>query len=595
MIKQLAAVLILLIAAAQCRAQREKWYAGNITFRGNQAFERSELLSRMLLRPPDFFERTEYSFSRLTGDMRRLESFYATRGFFNVAVRISDVSRDTSVHLVNVELRIYEGVQTVVDTLVFRNNRVFTDSALSEFLPLEKNEPLDSLLYAQSGAVIRDSLASRGYLLAEIKDTVRFSENGDSAAVIFEVEEGPLVLSGTVDILGAQTVHPRVVRRELVLDSGSVLTSFEISRSVRRLYSTGLFDYVRIEPLDTANVPAAKDTVIVPVAIRLQLTDFFRLTAGGGYSTDEGVYATGEISYGNLFELGHRISVSGRLSYDLFGAQVIYSYPWFLQAPLFADLMLYMERRDEEEFAGLFRGGLFSLSGNFNALTAYRGWVRVENTAWIEGARPGPRFPERLRNNVALFGLGISRDTRDDVLNPGGGFFGFAEAEFAGPGISWSDKFFRTKADFRWYISLPSRRFRFLSAFFAGYVRGFGEAGAAVSPQELFRVGDGVRPVRGYSDDAVADMGERGRLAFIITPLEMTFPIYTPLDGAVFMDGGHIWSSLDNFNFGDVQWSVGAGLRLTLPIGVVRFDYGVKLDGDSDLDGRFHLGVGTAF
>lgn len=591
--KTLKTCLLVLILAGQLPAQQQ-WYVGAIEFVGNDSIGRQVLLSQMQLQPPEFFIRDRYTFSILTDDIYRLERFYTSRGYLDARVRIAQVIRDSSAQGVYIRLRIHEGVQTVVDSVRFTSNEIFSDSALSQFVPLKENEPLDSLLYAQSGELIRDSLASRGFLFAEVDERIRYRENENTASVVYTIEEGPVVLVGSVEIRGTDVVSDRVVQRELLLDSGTVMTSRRISRSVRRLYSTGLFDFVRIEPVDTVSVPTDLDTVVVPVLVQVQTADFLSLTAGGGYNTEDGLYATGEVSYDNLFELGHRVSVSGRLSYDLVSAQLIYSYPWFLDMPLFSDLMLYIERRDELEFTGLFRGGLFSLSGRLNPLTRYRVWLRVENTAWLEGVTPGPQFPERLRNNVALVGAGVTRDTRDNVINPGRGFFGIVETELAGPGIPWSDKFFKTKADARGYYALFEKRLTLLSALFAGYVRGYGEAGAGVPVQELFRVGDEVRPVRGYPNTSVmAAMG--GRLALVITPLEVTFPLYETLAGAVFVDGGYIWSNLDSFNLGDTRWSVGAGFRLSLPIGIVRFDYGVRLDGDLDLDGRFHLGVGTAF
>ncbi|MFP4013510.1 MAG: outer membrane protein assembly factor [Chitinispirillaceae bacterium] len=589
------AFFLIMVLAGQILAQRQQWYVETLEFAGNESISRQVLLSRMQLQPPDFFIRYRYTFSVLTDDIYRLERFYASRGYLNARVRIAQVVRDSSVQGVYIRLRIHEGVQTIVDSVAFTSNEIFSDSALLRFTLLKRNEPLDSLLYARSGGVIEDSLASRGHLLAEVEERIRFTDQRDTARVVYTIREGPLVLIGNVGIEGAGVVREEVVQRELMLENGSVLTSGRIARSVGRLYSTGLFDFVRIEPVDTASVPSELDTVVVPVRVQVQTADFFSLTTGGGYSSEDGLYATAEVSYDNLFGLGHRASASGRLSYDLVSAQLIYSYPWFLRMPLFADYLLYIERRDEAEFSGLFRGGLFSLSGRFNPLTRYRVWFRVENTVWIEGDTSVAEFPERLRGNSALVGVGVTRDTRDNVVSPGNGFFGIVEAELAGPGIPWSDKFVRTRADARGYYSPFDDRLTLLSSIFAGYVREYGGGGAGVPSRELFRVGDGVRLVRGYPNEAVMDGGRGGRLALVFTPLEVMFLIYEPLSGALFVDGGFIWSALESFDTRDVRWSVGAGFRLGLPIGLVRFDYGVRLDGDLDLGGRFHLGVGTAF
>jgi outer membrane protein insertion porin family len=88
--------------------------------------------------------------------------------------------------------------------------------------------------------------------------------------------------------------------------------------------------------------------------------------------------------------------------------------------------------------------------------------------------------------------------------------------------------------------------------------------------------------------------------------VEFTFPIYEMIRGALFCDIGNVWASkdweADDTIFGrgwfeNLQAGAGFGLRLFLPIGPIKLDYGWPLhtDGWNDTGGRFHFNIGYAF
>lgn len=596
--KRIAALVIISFGYLTV-AQELTWYVEGILFVGNDHIQHNELIPLMKLQPPDFFTRTEYSFSKLVDDISVIKQYYYEKGYLSASVQLTGIERDTAIHGVAIRLRISEGVQTIVNSIVFCGNTIFSDSLLSTFISLKENAPLDSVAYERSGWIIKDSLAGRGYHFSTIDRSIHINKKQDSASIIYEIEKGPIVLRGGLEIIGTEDVKRKIVEREVVMEKGEVMTAFEIARSIRRLYGTGLFDYVILEPLDTGSVTSEMDTVTVPVLIQVVEADMFSIELGGGYNTEDGFYGTGEASYANLFSLGHRISLSTRLSTDLSFAQLVYSYPWIFGVPLFSDLIAFIERQEEIDFTGLFTGGLLSVNSHIDRRSWYRTWIQVENTLWLQGIEPGENIGDDTRGNFVLLGAGYTRDQRNNLLNPGKGFFGFVEGEIAGPWIPWSDKFYRFKGDVRGYYSILQNTFKFASALFAGYVMEYG-TDRNVPPQELFRVGKGgVRPVRGYDDEAVVfsdDNTGGGKLALILTPLEISFPIYRILKGALFIDCGRIWQSPDDIGLNDLKWSVGPGLRLVnLPIGLVRLDYGIRLDGDPDLEGRIHFGIGATF
>ncbi|RKW65676.1 MAG: hypothetical protein D8B58_13795, partial [Veillonella sp.] len=84
----------------------------------------------------------------------------------------------------------------------------------------------------------------------------------------------------------------------------------------------------------------------------------------------------------------------------------------------------------------------------------------------------------------------------------------------------------------------------------------------------------------------------RGKNMYNAT-LEFRFPIVKKVSGVLFTDIGDAWDAPNvpwykntkSFNYG-----VGAGVRITTPIGPVKLDYGIGKDKK-----KFHFSFGTQF
>jgi outer membrane protein insertion porin family len=79
--------------------------------------------------------------------------------------------------------------------------------------------------------------------------------------------------------------------------------------------------------------------------------------------------------------------------------------------------------------------------------------------------------------------------------------------------------------------------------------------------------------------------------------IEYTFPVVDKIRGAVFYDVGFVNRDSYDFGGGNVNSDVGIGVRLDLPIGPVRIDYGFPLQKDefSSGSGKFNFNIGYQF
>ena len=78
--------------------------------------------------------------------------------------------------------------------------------------------------------------------------------------------------------------------------------------------------------------------------------------------------------------------------------------------------------------------------------------------------------------------------------------------------------------------------------------------------------------------------------------VEYTVPIIEKARAAVFYDTGFVNAASWDFNTNNLVSDVGIGLRLDLPIGPIRIDYGIPLQTNGFGDGgKFNFNVGYQF
>jgi outer membrane translocation and assembly module TamA len=220
---------------------------------------------------------------------------------------------------------------------------------------------------------------------------------------------------------------------------------------------------------------------------------------------------------------------------------------------------------------------------------------------------------------LSAFAGALSRDTRDDVLDPASGSFLSAEGSVAARALGGQVGFAKSYFQGFWFHRLPVRKRAVFAARAAvGLAEGFPRVVSSLGPldqtetvkdlpaSERFFAG-GDTTIRGFTLDTVGAPNTisptgfpKGGNALLLLNAELRLPVWRDLGAAFFVDGGNVFNRTSEFDLGQLRGGTGFGIRYRSPIGPIRFDVGFKMDrrvvgGKLEPARAFHFNVGQAF
>jgi len=610
-----------------------KAYVREVDFKGNTAFTEKELRK--------VFKKTKaknwLSFINKSGlykdddfkeDLDKLKEFYQNHGYIDFEVKDTQITYpgDESIHIV---ITVFEGIQYRVGTLTVDGETVFDEKTIRKALANshKTSDKPRAVKGAASGMVegdvfspqglddnekaIRDLYGKKGYIDTEIK--VERTANVESAKIdlAYHLAEGPQSYVDKIIIQGNTTTKDKVIRREIAVAPGEVYDSVRAEASKKRLENIGYFEKVDITPEDTS-VPNRRNMVI-----NVQEKKTGSVTFGVGFSSVDSLLGFVELQQGN-FDIANFPSFTGggqkfrtRVQYGLVRKDFTLSVvePWFLDKPLSLGFDLFAHQLTNDYQTNLWGTDNYGFSTYLSKqLTPF--WTatvkyQLQQTSLydfdpsVPVYLPGLYAERGTRSESSVTGS-LTYDTRDSVfLTRRGEKLTFSAMGAGGPLWGQTDIYALNATATKWFLLPYDLIFSINGG--TGVTNHYGSSDRVPIYERLFL--GGSRSVRGFDNQEVGpkySTGEpEGGLTDGYVNFEMTFPIIDRVRGAVFYDAGFVDEKYGEFTHigGDYNSAVGVGLRLNLPIGPLRFDYGVPIKHDqwNGGSGKFAFDVGYQF
>jgi outer membrane protein insertion porin family len=454
--------------------------------------------------------------------------------------------------------------------------------------------------------------------------------------LVYRIEEGPQTRVRRILLTGYEHTRPGVIRREIRVKPEAPLREGEVVESQRRLYNLGVFNRVTIQPQNPNGTDTNKDIVVL-----VEEAKRYTLAYGGGFevqrlaSTTNPAGSEVQAAVRGILEIS-KLNVTGRgdsLSLKLRGSTIedrallAYNHPNTFSDPhLNLQVSAYTEKtQDINTFTETRYEGSVEMNDRVTPRTsllyhyAFRK-VLVSNLNKTISEEEIPLF--NAPTLVSQFGAGWVRDARDNPADATKGNFNSADFSIADTGIGSSASFLRFYYQNSTYHPI-GRRFSFARSIRIGILEPYRDTVSLSFPPpiapplprviplpERFFAGGGTS-LRGF---ALNQAGPRDSLGFpvggqalLILNQEFRFPMRLPyigtaLSGALFYDGGNVYSRLSRvtlrpyspkpiffpnstqceFNCTNelnyFAHTVGLGFRYGTPVGPIRIDLGYQIN-----------------
>src|SRR5882724_5862486 len=576
-----------------------------INFEGNTHFSEKVLRKQMKTRgrtPIYFLDKSgRFDEVQLQQDLDKIREFYQDHGYIDVEIK--DVRRERMEKgPMILTIVVAEGPQYHVHKLTITGYQNTTEQKIRVLLKMKEGSVYSPKQLRDDAKAVADAYGSGGYV-----DLVVQPEGTPAGPALIDVhysiEEGVRSFVNRVNIEGNTRTKDKVIRREVLVAPGDVFNTVRVDITKKRLENLGYFAKVETYPEET-DIPGRKDLTILVQEKRTGSLSF-----GGGFSTVDKLVGFAELTQGN-FDLFNWTSFTGggqkfrlRVQYGTQRKDFILSItePYFLYRRLSLNGQIFYNEANylSSEYDQRNYGFLTELRKPINTYTyASLGYslqdvdifnVVVSASDFIKSQK-GSSVESKLFTSVVL-------DTRDSALLSRRGQRVTFSPLLAGGFLGRDTQIYAFDLEGSQYFQLPKDTILLINGEI-GTVSQWGASNGVPIYERLFL--GGSNNLRGFPFREVGPQDENGEptggQTMARTTIEWTFPIIEKARGALFYDMGFVNSDAWSFGFNHMASDIGIGLRLDLPIGPLRLDYGypVMRDGYNG-GGHFNFNVGYQF
>ncbi len=599
-----------------------------------------------------------YQTQKINQDLQIIAQLYLKKGFIKVHVDKpeitlieSDLKQWNAMHI---NLHITEGEQYYTGNVNIvsddDNELLFGISDQIKKLALQQGNVFNPFLLQQDRAYLTQLYGNQGFAFARITPQTRINKETRQVNVTYHITRGEKAYIERIEIAGNNETQDQVIRRELDIHDSELFSQNKLLSSKENLQQLGFFTAGTgvqvIRSQSHTNVP---NHLNYKVLVEEAKTGSFN--GGLSYSGLNGIAINGTITKKNLFGTGKTIN----LSFELYQrGQSHYNFtlttPYWLgtlftqTSNIYSSIESYTDY-DIQNYG--FQFGFYypiwkhitlgntygwnhekysdiSARGKQEIEDKYRTISQMLSTSLVYSTVDNPMFPSsglEVRFNVSQYGNWLGGDLNFQELTTSTQYFyPLNKSHSVVVRLSGSAKQL-LKVGAKEPISTYRR-------FYLGgptTIRGFDWDDIAGPANEAENDGFDISnkyPYQGdYTSCITADclslpatlpedrkyyVQHRNGITQLLLNAELLFPLTRQgnmLKGVAFYDAGNVWSENKMYEIvgktkklGYLRASSGMGIRVITPMGVLHFDYGIKIHKrKTESPSRFDFSIASLF
>ena len=623
----------------------KKSYLNRISFKGNKRVS-SKKLRRAIFSKEDWIlglldHSGTYNPEMSEGDKYMIEELYKNHGFINAKVTDTSVEQNKITQDYHITYTIQEGDRYRIKAVNIEGNHLVSEDRLRAIIPICEGQyySLESIRSALEN--LRLIWGEHGYIFADIEPSIETDEKAKLVTVSFNSDLKEQVYLNRLTIRGNTKTRDKVIRRNILLNEGELITNIFMDVSKSSVSRLGYFDPkngVNWKTIRIDNTTADLDLVLQEIK-----TGYFNMNLSyGGSPTNRNSPQTG-ISFScsagdrNFVGSGVDLSTSADISSKYSSLTTTATNPWMFDKPIkgianaYIKSSEYDDQIDIAQNAPLERtvGGIVGLGYVSKLLGGINvdGTVSAERITYSSKIEAAQKFNFADRtiaqilldknfqtgNQISFIGS-LTQDLRNGIAFPTQGHQWKWFTQLTVPG--WNSRcstphlstgsnrnacfnYFKSELDVTWYTPLINEHDLVLCIHAnMGIIKPFKGKDA---PWKAFYHMGGPTTIRGYLYGQVGPTWKTdsiGATKGFCANVEFIVPLSSNLNtrGVIFYDGGAGWDTPYFNEFSKAakdaglsfqkafsnnnfvyRHSVGIGIRIKSPT-PLQVDFGIKLN-----------------
>ncbi|HIO10528.1 MAG TPA: outer membrane protein assembly factor BamA, partial [Deltaproteobacteria bacterium] len=577
-------------------------------------------------------------------DLSLITQHYLKKGYIKVFVDKPEVTliHNPDYSRVDVRLNIYEGDQYFTGNIEVSGDILGEKEKLIDDLLLEEGEIYNPYFQNRDRSGISEKYHERGYAFVRVIPETKIDEDTKTVDVTFRIVKGEKAYIGRLEIAGNVETRDHVIRREFELQEDELFNGKKLLLSQQNINRLGFFQSGVVLERSARD----QEDNMLDILTRLKETQTGTFQAQMGYSDFSGFSGGVTLSKGNLLGTGRTL----RLSAQFAEQSVQQKFDTTLIDPRLFDSQvsgsIFASTSKVQDSTELERGII--IENNYGFSLGMPMYFR------------DLRFGTQISALDRIFSASGGGDLYKRSVSPSLTYSSVNHPVFPSAGIKTSIRMIQTGTPFGGNIQLREYRFQYQQFWALNMDNTFilmakGRLGllqkqgsSPIPSEDRYRLG-GIDSIRGHyyynisgpygpseqrnniayrvftdelgyqqtktydsrteglNTDELLEL-KSGGISERVFNLELLFPLSQDensfVRGLLFLDAGNMNAESRQYQllgetepkFFDLRKSAGMGVRVITPMGVLRFEYGSKLDKrPSETPDRFEFTVSGLF
>jgi len=339
---------------------------GDIKFTGNEHLSSLALRRSMKNLKPigipysiifeNLFAQT-FDASKLEEDTERVRQAYRDKGYYNAAVeepktQIRDQGglnvftfRPNKGKRIDILMPIEEGDRYRLGTITFTGNKAVSNvKALRATFATKDGDWFNATVISKGLENLKKAYGTLGYINFGAIPTPHFDDQKKTVSLSIDIDEGKPFYVSRIEFEGNTITRDRVIRRELMLDEGSVYNSQLWEYSLLRLNQLEYFEPLKVDQDSEAHQDSEAGTVDLLLKVKEKGKNSIGLN--GGVSGLSGAFLGVNYQTNNFLGLGETLTLQGNLGNVSRTFMFGFSQPYLHNRPFNLGFQLFNSKQD---------------------------------------------------------------------------------------------------------------------------------------------------------------------------------------------------------------------------------------------------------